>query len=208
MIPESKHQKRLSLKSLAQKKLKTYNILLTIKKMDYFQLYNIPLSFKPDKTLVKKKFYELSKAFHPDFFANESEEKQQEILEKSTLNNKAFQTLSNPDKVLAYILELKGELADGEKYQLPQYFLLEMMEVNEALMELEFDANEQQIKEANDKVKALEDALDLELNLQTEAFTNAIESDQNQILKQTKDIWYRKKYLLRIRDSINKFATR
>ena len=82
------------------------------------------------------------------------------------------------------------------------------MEVNEALMELEFDANEQQIKEANDKVKALEDALDLELNLQTEAFTNAIESDQNQILKQTKDIWYRKKYLLRIRDSINKFATR
>ena len=176
--------------------------------MDYFQLYNIPLSFKPDKTLVKKKFYELSKAFHPDFFANESQEKQQEILEKSTSNNKAFQTLSNPDKVLAYILELKGEVAEGEKYHLPQDFLLEMMEVNEALMELEFDANEQQINEASDKVKALEDSLDLDLNLQTEAFTNAIESDQNLILKQTKDIWYRKKYLLRIRDSINKFATR
>ena len=176
--------------------------------MDYFQLYNIPLSFNPDKTLVKKKFYELSKAFHPDFFANESQEKQQEILEKSTLNNKAFQTLSNPDKVLAYILELKGEVAEGEKYQLPQDFLLEMMEVNEALMELEFDANEQQIKEAGCKVKALEDALDLELNTQTEAFTNAIESDQNHILKQIKDIWYRKKYLLRIRESINKFATR
>ena len=176
--------------------------------MDYFQLYNIPLSFKPDKTLVKKKFYELSKAFHPDFFANESEEKQQEILEKSTLNNKAFQTLSNPDKVLAYILELKGELIEGEKYQLPQDFLLEMMEVNEALIELEFDANEHQIKVASDKVKALEDALDLELNLQTEAFTNVLESDQNHILKQIKNIWYRKKYLLRIRESINKFATR
>ena len=109
---------------------------------------------------------------------------------------------------MAYILELKGELTEGEKYQLPQDFLLEMMEVNEALMELEFDANEQQIKEASNKVKALEDALDFELDLQTEAFTNAIESDQNLILKQTKDIWYRKKYLLRIRDSINKFATR
>jgi len=178
------------------------------KKMDYFQLYNIPLSFKPDQALVKKQFYALSKAFHPDFYANESEEKQQEILEQSTLNNKAFQTFSNPDKVLAYILEIKGELVEGEKYALPQDFLMEMMEVNEALMELEFDANEQQIKEASNKVKALEDSLNAELNIQTEAFTNATDSDHEPVLKQIKDIWYRKKYLLRIRESINKFATR
>ena len=176
--------------------------------MNYFQLYDIPLSFKPDQVLVKKQFYALSKAFHPDFYANESEEKQQEILEQSTLNNKAFQTLSNPDKVLAYVLEIKGELVEGEKYALPQSFLMEMMEVNEALMELEFDATEQQITEASDKVKQLEDVLNSELDLQTEAFTNTLESEQNTILKQIKDIWYRKKYLLRIRESINKFATR
>lgn len=176
--------------------------------MDYFQLYNIPLSFKPDQDLVKKQFYALSKAFHPDFYANESEEKQQEILEQSTLNNKAFQTLSNPDKLLAYILKIKGELVEGEKYALPQTFLMEMMEVNEALMELEFDAKEQQIKEASNNLKALEENLNGELTVQTEAFTYAADSDQKPILSQIKDIWYRKKYLLRIRESINKFAIR
>lgn len=176
--------------------------------MNYFEFYDIPLSFKPDQALVKKQFYALSKAFHPDFYANESEEKKQEILEKSTLNNKAFQTLSNPDKVLAYILEIKGELEEGEKYQLPQDFLMEVMEVNEALMELEFDADEQQIKVASDKVKKLEDDLNSELNVQTGDFFKASESKQDLILKQIKDIWYRKKYLLRIRESINRFATR
>lgn len=176
--------------------------------MNYFEFYDIPLSFKPDQALVKKQFYALSKAFHPDFYINESEDKQQEILEKSTLNNKAFQTLSNPDKVLAYILEIKGELEEGEKYQLPQDFLMEVMEVNEALMELEFDADEQQIKVASDKVKKLEDDLNSELNVQTGDFFKASESKQDLILKQIKDIWYRKKYLLRIRESINRFATR
>jgi molecular chaperone HscB len=175
--------------------------------MDYFQFYNIPVSFTPDKNLVKKQFYALSKSYHPDFFVNESEHKQQEILEKSTLNNKAFQTLSNPDKVLAYILELKGELTEGEKYQLPQDFLLEMMEVNEALMELEFDANELQINEASDKVKMLEESINSELTIHIEAFATVDENQQGLILKQIKDIWYRKKYLLRIRESINKFAT-
>ncbi|WP_225870924.1 iron-sulfur cluster co-chaperone HscB C-terminal domain-containing protein [Pedobacter cryophilus] len=130
--------------------------------MNYFEFYDIPLSFHPDKTAVKKKFYALSKAYHPDFFVNESEEKQQEILQLSTLNNKAFQTLSNPDQLLAYVLAAKGELEEGEKYELPQDFLMEMMEVNEAFMELEFDADEQQLAQVKQTVEELEDSLNAE----------------------------------------------
>ncbi|TKB95079.1 iron-sulfur cluster co-chaperone HscB C-terminal domain-containing protein, partial [Pedobacter cryophilus] len=99
---------------------------------------------------------------HPDFFVNESEEKQQEILQLSTLNNKAFQTLSNPDQLLAYVLAAKGELEEGEKYELPQDFLMEMMEVNEAFMELEFDADEQQLAQVKQTVEELEDSLNAE----------------------------------------------
>ena len=64
--------------------------------MNYFEFYDMPESFTLDEALIKKKFYELSKEYHPDFYANEDEAKQQEILELSTLNNKAYQTLSNP----------------------------------------------------------------------------------------------------------------
>lgn len=182
----------------------TYNLI----KMNYFKFYDIPLSFSPDQALVKKKFYALSKEYHPDFFVNESEEKQQEILELSTLNNKAFQTLSKPDKLLPYFLTLKNVLVDGEKYQLPQDFLMEMMDVNEGIMDLESDANEAKLAEVNKNVDDLEAELNAELKSLTADFEDDGEAGSNEVLMKIKDIWYRKKYLLRIRESIDKFATR
>jgi molecular chaperone HscB len=176
--------------------------------MNYFQFYDIPLSFNPDQTLVKKKFYELSKTYHPDFYINESEEKQQEILEKSTLNNKAYQTLSNTAKLLPYLLSLQGVLLEGEKYNLPQSFLMEMMEVNEALMELEFDADEEGIEKAITDVELMEKSLGNELSRAIAQYENEAEEVKNIVLDLIKDIYYRKKYLLRIRESIDKFATR
>src|SRR5882757_2028101 len=64
--------------------------------MNYFEFYGIPESFNIEPGTLKKKFYELSKLYHPDFYAGEDEAKQQEILELSTLNNKAYQVLSDP----------------------------------------------------------------------------------------------------------------
>jgi len=176
--------------------------------MSYFKFYDIPLSFSPDAALVKKKFYALSKAYHPDFFVNESEEKQQEILELSTLNNKAFQTLSNPNKLLPYVLSLKNVLVEGEKYNLPQAFLMEMMEVNEDVMELEFDADATKLIDVKKNVDQFEDDLNKELALLTADFEADGESNGEEVLLKIKDIWYRKKYLLRIRESIDKFALR
>jgi molecular chaperone HscB len=98
--------------------------------MNYFEFYGIAESFSPDEALLKKKFYQLSKEYHPDFYANEDEAKQQEILELSTLNNKAYQTLSDPYKRLEYILRTHELLLEGAKPQLPSDFLMEMMDIN------------------------------------------------------------------------------
>lgn len=173
--------------------------------MNYFEFYNISPSFTPDQKLVKQKFYELSRTYHPDFFVNESEEKQQEILELSTYNNKAYQTLTHPNKLTEYVLSLNGEISENEKYTLPQSFLLEMMEVNEALMELEFAPNAVAILAISKQISEIEENL---LAKQNVLFNNFEATKDTQLLKQIKDIYYRKKYLLRIRESINKFATR
>ncbi len=176
--------------------------------MDYFKFYDIPVSFHPDQALVRKKFYELSKKYHPDFHINQSEEKQEEILGLSTLNNKALQTLSNSDKLIPYILELESILEDGEKYQLPQSFLMDMMDVNEAIMDLEFEENDDKLSEVKSNVEDIENNLNLELQALAADFEQYEINNKSNILNQIKDIWYRKKYLLRIRESINKFATR
>jgi molecular chaperone HscB len=176
--------------------------------MNYFEFYDIPVSFSPDQNLVKKKFYALSKAYHPDFYVNESEEKQQEILELSTLNNKAYQTLKDANKCLAYVLDLYGEISEGEKYTLPSDFLMEMMEVNEALMELEFDQNPPELERISKEVDLIENNLDQDLASFIVQFEGLKEDDIKLKLKDIKDIFYRKKYLLRIRKSINTFASR
>jgi molecular chaperone HscB len=136
---------------------------------------------------------------------NESDEKQTEILELSTLNNKAYQVLSNPLERIEYVLSLNNMLADGDKYVLPQDFLMDMMDVNEALMEMEFDHDELKLTELSTQVDEMELSLFDELKRNTNEFDQLEGTDSNSILLKVKDIWYRQKYLMRIRESLNKF---
>jgi len=172
--------------------------------IDYFGFYSLPVSFNPDPVAVKQQFYKLSKQYHPDFYINESEEKQAEVLELSTLNNKAYQVLSDPQKRLHYVLELKGLLVEGENYVLPQSFLMEMMEVNEALMDLQFDPNPTGLASLKEEVKQIEQAITEEISSLTASFDAQDLTTQEQSLAAIKDLYYRNKYLSRIGESINK----
>jgi len=173
--------------------------------MNYFEFYGLSESFEIDAALLKKKFYELSKKYHPDFYAAESAEKQEEVLQLSTLNNKAYQILSNADKRVDYILRQHNLLAEGDKYPLAPDFLMEMMEINEQLMDADDEATINQIKTS---VKEASDNLEAELKQQTRNFSNKTQQEQNEALKKVLDIYYRKKYLLRITESFNTFAAR
>ena len=173
--------------------------------MNYFDFYGVKESFTPDVTLLKKKFYELSKEFHPDFYANEDEEKQQEILELSTLNNKAWQTLSDPYKRLEYILKQHDLLQEGSKPQLPADFLMEMMDVNERLMEVD-DAHE--LASITGEVLAIEGDMNAELENLTGDYATLDDTAKENRLIAIADIYYRQKYLLRIKESLDTFASR
>jgi molecular chaperone HscB len=176
--------------------------------MNYFEWFSLPISFSPDQSVVKSKFYELSKKYHPDFYISQTAELQEEMLENATLTNKAYQTLSKPELFLPYVLSLKGLLQDGEQVQLPPDFLLEMMEINEALMELEFDADVQKLEALEAEIGQREAALAKEFERYAHNFDGQSDINQDEALEKIKDAYFRQKYVLRIRDSLNRFASR
>lgn len=175
-------------------------------KLDYFSFYKIPVSFFPDEQELKKTFYSLSKTWHPDFYITDSAEKQQEAMELSTLNNKAYAVLSSFPKRLEYILQYYGLLEPGDRYALPQSFLMQMMDINEALLEQEIHPNAKRLAAIRMEMEEMEQELDDEIRIRALQFDKADELSRKELLTTIKDLYYRKKYLLRIRDSLNKFA--
>ena len=173
--------------------------------INYFDFYAIPQSFNLDAAFLKKKFYELSKQYHPDFYANEDDAKQQEILELSTLNNKAYQTLSDPARRLEYILKLHGLISEGAKPQLPAAFLMEMMDVNERLMEVD---TVEDLGKITAEVLAVEGDMNEELDKLTVDYQQLDDTAKESRLNEIADIYYRQKYLLRIKESLNNVASR
>ncbi|WPU91227.1 Fe-S protein assembly co-chaperone HscB [Mucilaginibacter sabulilitoris] len=173
--------------------------------MNYFEFYDLPESFHINQAALKKKFYELSKQYHPDFYAGEEEAKQQEILELSTINNKAYQVLSDPARRMEYILKLHDLVSEGAKPQLPADFLMEMMDINERLMEVD-DAG--QLAEITSEVLAIEGDINDKIHVLTKDYEHLDHTAQESRRIEIAEIYYRQKYLLRIKESLDTFAAR
>lgn len=173
--------------------------------MNYFELYDIPQSFQPDPVVVKTKFYELSRKYHPDRFTMASDTERAEVLRMAALNNDAYKVLSNPDATMAYILTLNSLLEEEEKYNLPPDFLMEMMELNEAISEWEMEQNDETAKkEALSMMQSELDGWNEEVAPLIAQFNAG--NTSKELLLQIKDYYFRKKYLLRIQGRINTFA--
>ncbi len=171
---------------------------------NYFTFYDLPLSFTIDEAALKKKFYAFSRQYHPDFYTLESEEKQAEILELSTINTEAYKTLSNFDKRMKYVLDIKGVMGNEGDNKLPQGFLMDMMDINESLMDLQMDYDQ------NAHQKILNDIQTIENQL-FESVKDIIENYRDEIppqydLEKVKDFYLKKRYFLRIRENLSKFA--
>ncbi len=173
--------------------------------MTYFDLFEIPVQLKVDKSSLPLKYFELSKKYHPDYFTNEPMEVQAEALEKSALLNKALKTFQNPDETIKYVLQLKGLLEDEEKYELPPGFLMEVLEINEAMMDSKEPGAGSQEPGANhieSTINKLQSEIYEPVKEIVEHYKEGTTTEKE--LLQVKEYYYKKKYLNRIRKELLK----
>jgi molecular chaperone HscB len=161
--------------------------------MNYFDLFGFPVAPVINTTLVAKKYFELQRAHHPDFFTQANEAEKEAALEQSANINKAFAVFQDQEKTLEYFLQLQEVIVTDEKYQLPPDFLMEMMELNESLLSKTPEA-------AADEIAAMEAQLYNEIAPILN--DSALYGDAGS-LQQLKAYYYQKKYLKRILDRLN-----
>lgn len=172
--------------------------------MNYFEFYDLPISFLLDEKKLKGLFFRKSRELHPDFHTLASEEKQAEILELSTYNNKAYAILSDFDARMKYILTLAEVMDEEGQAQIPQDFLIEMMDINEQLMELEFGFDSAIFEKVTQELETLENGLYQQVSPLITAYSS--EKTSTEELNTIKEYYLKKRYLLRIRKNLNKFT--
>jgi len=104
---------------------------------DYFSVFGLPRKMEVDREELERRFYELSRKFHPDFFQSATPAEQAKSLETSALVNQAYRALRDPISRAEYLIRLEqaGEAAKGISAKAPVDLLEEMLEVQEALAE-------------------------------------------------------------------------
>ena len=158
--------------------------------MNYYDLFKIPISLSIDRALLSKRYFELQKSFHPDYFTMADEAEQEAALEKTALLNKAFKIFKDADATIKYLLQMKEMLTEEEKYPLSPDFLMEVMELNESLS-----------AGTAAQISAMEDDIYAPVRNIIANYNDAkVTTDE---LLKLKEYYFKKKYLQRILDRID-----
>ena len=171
---------------------------------NYFQHFDLTPSFNLDAGSLKKKFLLLSREFHPDFHTDKTEKEQAEILQLSSYNNTAYKVLNQFDSRFKYILSMHGVDFEEGKQSLPQMFLMEMMDFNEKLMDVQMEGDLSKLDELKTELKEIEEGLYSGVSSIIEGYEKDKISKSE--LATLKEYYFKKKYLLRIHENLNKFA--
>jgi len=101
---------------------------------NYFELFEIPVSYDVDLNQVQDRYRSLQKAVHPDKYANASSQERRISMQHTSLINQALHTLKHPVERAMYLLQLKGvDFTMDNQTTMDAAFLMEQMEMREKL---------------------------------------------------------------------------
>lgn len=168
--------------------------LLETQNLDYFTVFGLPPRLVLDVEALRDVFLDLSRRFHPDYFATAEERLREESLRRSSLLNNAYKTLRDPQRRAEYLITHHGLGIESNKNAVPPELLEEMFEIQEAgedLREARLSANEDALGQAEVRVaplrkdvqaarEKLQQQLEQEFAAFDEAAINGIDREESQ----------------------------
>ncbi|CDU17602.1 chaperone, putative [Plasmodium yoelii] len=99
---------------------------------NFFELFDIEPTYDIDKNILKKKFNDIQKIYHPD--RNSQNPEMEKVNEVSSYINNAYKTLLNDIDRAIYIMDKKYNYKIHEEENLEdEQFLFEIVEINEEI---------------------------------------------------------------------------
>ena len=169
--------------------------------MNAFEHFGLPMHYHLDADVLRKRYLALATSLHPDRNQGLAESLAEQ---RSATNNQAYATLRDPEQRLRALLHAYGALdADPEASptQLPGEFLMEALELNEALQDA---STPEEHAAAQQSIATLKTDLDHALE------TLTLEADQHGYtpdrLEGLKLLYHKRRYALRLAEQARTFA--
>ena len=140
---------------------------------NFFELFDLPVSYDVDLNQIQQQYMKLQKQVHPDKFANGSDQEKRISMQQTSKINEAQATLKDPVLRAIYLLKLKEiDFSLENETTMDAAFLMQQLEMRERL---------ENIKNETDPLDVL-DSIAKDVKVSTESmmdsFAQAFNSDK------------------------------
>lgn len=174
---------------------------------NYYDFFGLAHRLDLDVKGLEKKFYALSRKYHPDLYTLKSHEEQQYALDATAILNDAYRTLRDPLARAEYLLKENGfDIGEQGSKNVPPELLEEVFELNMALEELRGgdESARQWLEDARNKFTGVRDAIDTELAAKFREYDG---SRERGVLEEIRGILNRRRYIRNLVNEVEKELT-
>src|SRR3954464_14999470 len=133
---------------------------------NFYDFFGIERKLTLGEAALQKRFYELSRQWHPDRFSRKGAEETAKAVENTSLINDGYRTLRNPVERAEYLLQKEGfPIGEQRSKDVPPELLEEVFELNMMLEELKQgdESARQQLEDARESFTRLRENVDADL---------------------------------------------
>jgi molecular chaperone HscB len=174
---------------------------------NYYDFFGLEHRLDLDPRDLEKRYYALSRQYHPDRYTLKSREEQEYALDATAILNDAYRTLRDPLARAEYLLKENGfDIGEQGSKNVPPELLEEVFELNVALEELRDgdDSARPALEEARNKFIAMRGVIDAELAGKFRGYDGSLDRS---VLAEIRGILNRRRYIRNLVNDVEKELT-